>query len=467
MLNLLLRSLSYIPFSKFEKSLLNPRETQDTVLQQILRCSNCSHIKSYEEFKKVIPICRFEDAEFYVDKKFISFYEETSGSSGRKKKIPYSKDLIKSFTQYFLIWMYQTLKSIKFKTGKLYFSISPQFGNKLGTIQDDSDYLSGLTGLIFNFFSVAPRNIKTIKDPEAFFYETIKCILRNSKLEVISVWSPSFLLRLLDLIQSNADRLSRDLKLSKTDLAELRIDRLFPSLKLISCWGSSLSIKDFNQIIKVFGNHCVIQEKGLMATEAPMTLPWSSNIFVPLQTEVFFEFISIKDGKIYRLHELELNREYNLVITQKSGLFRYAIGDKVIVNDFVKNTPSLLFLGRENSVSDLVGEKMSEEFLKKELSSFEGYVRILPSLSEKKYYILLDSESGTDFKTILESNFHYLNSIMLGQLKPHEIIIQNDISKIVLNYFITEKGMSIGDIKDQILLAQEYDDKLLKFIKKK
>ncbi len=466
MLNLFLKILSFKSFSKFEKTLECPKETQEIVLQQILKNSKNSHIKTYEEFKETVPICRFENAEIYIDEKSISFHEETSGSSGRKKKIPYTKDLIKSFTQYFLIWMFQTLKTIKFKTGKLYFSISPQFGNKIGAIQDDSDYLSGFTGIIFNLFSIVPRDIKRIKDPEKFFYETIKCLLKNSKLEIISIWSPSFLLRLLDIIKSDAERLSRDLNLSKADLEELKVDKLFPGLKLISCWGSSLSINDFNQIKKIFDNHCEIQEKGLMATEAPITLPWSSHIFLPLQTEVFFEFISLKDEGVYRLHELKLHEEYFLILTQKSGLFRYAIGDKIMVNAFVKCTPSLIFLGRESSVSDLVGEKLSEEFLKKELLGFEGQVKIIPSLAKKKYFILLEAESCINFKEILESNYHYQNAISLGQLNPHEIIFHSNIPKTINEYMVNEKGMNIGDIKDQILLAQEYDDKLLSFIEK-
>lgn len=75
-------------------------------------------------------------------------------------------------------------------------------------------------------------------------------------------------------------------------------------------------------------------------TQAPIfvKLPECSN-FLPLLTEVFFEFLD-SNKTVFRLHEIELGQKYSLVITQKSGLYRYKMGINVKVCEFFKNTPS-------------------------------------------------------------------------------------------------------------------------------
>ncbi|MEI6790791.1 MAG: GH3 auxin-responsive promoter family protein [Myxococcaceae bacterium] len=65
--------------------------------------------------------------------------------------------------------------------------------------------------------------------------------------------------------------------------------------------------------------------------------------FLPLLSEVFFEF-SDKDKKIWRLHELEENTEYEIIISQKSGLYRYKVGLTVLTSALFKKTPSFQVL---------------------------------------------------------------------------------------------------------------------------
>ena len=55
--------------------------------------------------------------------------------------------------------------------------------------------------------------------------------------------------------------------------------------------------------------------------------------------------------------------EYTLLLTTGGGLYRYKLCDRVIVDDFVHQTPSLRFLGQDDRVSDLFGEKLSDGFV--------------------------------------------------------------------------------------------------------
>ena len=111
----------------------------------------------------------------------------------------------------------------------------------------------------------------------------------------------------------------------------------------------------------------MVQGKGLLATEAPMTIPLiKAQGCVPVLNEVFFEFEH--QGNIYHLHELELGKVYSIIISQKGGLYRYRIGDRVRVTHYYLKTPCLEFLGRTETTSDLVGEKLHEDFVQDTLN---------------------------------------------------------------------------------------------------
>jgi hypothetical protein len=70
----------------------------------------------------------------------ILFYEKTSGSRGAAKLIPYTKSLLSSFNEMFCLWTHDLiLHGANFSTGKIYFCISPQLGEKQDKIGLNND----------------------------------------------------------------------------------------------------------------------------------------------------------------------------------------------------------------------------------------------------------------------------------------------------------------------------------------
>jgi len=76
----------------------------------------------------------------------------------------------------------------------------------------------------------------------------------------------------------------------------------------------------------------------------------------------FFEFID-SDGQVFTTETLREREKYEIVVTTAGGLWRYRVGDHVIVTGFMEKTPSLKFIGRSGDTSDLFGEKLSETFV--------------------------------------------------------------------------------------------------------
>ncbi len=146
-------------------------------------------------------------------------------------------------------------------------------------------------------------------------------LFQEEKLEIISIWSPTFLKVHLDYIQEQRRELWEKLKLKlRGDRAQLLLKpeipwtEIWPNLTLISCWDQGQA-KDLAAYLRSLFPQITVQGKGLLATEAPMTVPLiPAKGCVPVLDEVFFEFKDRK-GNILQMYQLEQGKEYSVIIS--------------------------------------------------------------------------------------------------------------------------------------------------------
>ncbi|MEM8615131.1 MAG: GH3 auxin-responsive promoter family protein, partial [Cyanobacteria bacterium P01_H01_bin.105] len=315
---------------RFYQSLSQPqmvqRDLQKQLFKQLVQSDygQSLNIDSIDDWQK-IPLVTYETLHSWIEAKNsltsepVLFYEETSGSSGPAKLIPYTRSLRKSFNTLFCIWAYDLIvNGPRFETGKIYMCISPKLlapGDVSTGLQDDSDYLDLWLRWLLKPFLVSPPNAHKPQTPEVFQANLCRTLLLAENLETISVWSPSFLRVQLDYIQTHRKALRSQLTRLSPERSQLLTaetihwEALWPKLKLISCWDSALAADQVSNLQASFPN-TLIQGKGLLATEAPMTVPLiNANGCVPLLGEVFFEFEN-SAGQIYWLHELTIGQTY-------------------------------------------------------------------------------------------------------------------------------------------------------------
>jgi hypothetical protein len=485
---------------RFLLALENPKLAQDRIQKQIFNNFICSKygekvgIKSIQQWKQ-IPIIKYHNIEDLISQQLqsqrnqtsfftaekILFYEKTSGSRAAAKLIPYTKSLRRSFNQMFCIWANDLITNgCKFSTGKIYFCISPQLSNsRHETLQDDSEYLDEWLRLILSPFLVSLPRINQIRNAEEFKHELAKALIIAEKLEIISIWSPTFLEVILDYMQTNRIQLATDLKNSISSQRQQILlasepfspQDLWQNLKLISCWDSANAADKADYLRLKFPN-VLVQGKGLLATEAPMTIPLiAAKGYVPVLDEVFFEFADIS-GNIHLLHELKVGETYEIIISQKGGLYRYQIGDRIRVTHFYKNTPCLEFIGRTEEISDLVGEKLNSEFVRDVLELLPltncSFKSLVPVKHPQAHYLLLLNNSDIDLQNIaekldqeLQRSPHYQYARLLGQLQVPKVLASPNIPEIISHYKIS-CGKKWGDIKHDILVNQPIDSDLLK-----
>lgn len=502
----LFKILSTGTYHRFQQALQDPLAAQNAVLNRIVsdlqqttygKRFSLPKNATYEAFCQHIPIVEYETISPWIaqtkitntvlTKNPIQFYETTSGSQGAKKNIPYNQDLRQNFAHCFKIWGYDCLQH-KFALSSMqtFMSISPLVSHegKSNAILEDSDYVTGALQWLLRPFILRQPHIQKLKDPADFRFILALTLLAHEKLEVISIWSPSYLLILLSIIEERFEEMLGFLarqrfdyqgveivlpKISKRRLAHLQaqsknllFSSLWPNLQMISCWRAASSERGAN-ILQQYFPKVFIQGKGLLATEGPMTLPIiAAKGYVPLVNELFFEFIDSQQ-RIYRLHELQVGHEYEIVISQLAGLYRYRIGDTVRVTHFYQNTPCLEFMGRREKISDLVGEKLNERFVEKIFhqapfsnSICQCLIPLMRETGQGQYYLLTDNKAlaGCELHLdqLLSEAFHYHNARNMSQLLRPIIICHPNLSTILTQCF-ERNGIKMGDQKATTLIT--------------
>ncbi|MGB3496091.1 MAG: GH3 auxin-responsive promoter family protein [Elainellaceae cyanobacterium] len=483
---------------RFHRALDHPQKAQQAVQSKLcdrLRATaygQAHGIESPQDWQR-LPIVDYDNLQPWIADQIrnpqssiltpepILFCEKTSGSRGAAKQIPYTRSLRQSFSHLFCIWAHDLIRyGPSFSTGKVYFCVSPKLAElhdspssdssaapALQSLQDDSEYLDPWLQRLLSPFLVSLPQLERLRTADEFKFALAFKLLSEPRLEIISVWSPSFLTVLLDFIEIHRENLDQHLgdRLSSSRRSALAASPpvwtdLWPHLKLISCWDSARAADSAETVRSLFPT-VLVQGKGLLATEAPITVPLvAAQGQVPLLDEVFFEF-EADDGTLYQLHELALGAEYSVILSQTGGLYRYRMGDRVRVTRRYRQTPCLEFLGRTHAVSDLVGEKLHEDFVAEALQQLKRcggleqtrFMSLVPTLEPRPgYVLLLDHAEGkpgaiaTALDSALSQAHHYNHARLLGQLAPAKVIATPQIIERLSQHRI-QNGQVWGDLK--------------------
>lgn len=436
------------------------------------------NIKSYEDFVKNVPLTIYEDYEPYIEaaacgkkrvltKEKVTLFELTSGSSGGKKLIPYTRSLKQEFQRGIKPWLCNIYTHVAgVREGKSYWSITPvtegkqfsQSGIPIG-FEEDAQYFGFLEkGIMQRIFAV-DGSVKFAGDMQDFYLATCRQLLACEELTLISVWNPTFLTILCEFICEHIDLLLEALPSKRQSyileaVKEKQFEKIFPHLKIISCWADG-SAADYVGGIREYFPTVLIQPKGLLATEGFISFPFVGEEGSRLSIySHFFEFRRLGDGKIVTADRL-LPGEYEIILTTGGGFYRYCIGDIVKVLEASSNhPPRIQFLRRKGVTSDLFGEKLTEEFVRevcKKLQINESFCLLAP---EEKHYILYTTAQHISRESLddaLRESFHYNYCRQLGQLEMAEVMLVGGNPEEAYIKRLAAEGMRIGDIKPAYL----------------
>lgn len=108
----------------------------------------------------------------------------------------------------FQLWAYDVLNNapIKLNSGVIYMSLSPRI-NDHGGLDNDSEYVSPLIRPIMKKFLAVDPSMQRVSTGAEFYHQVARQLLSRKDLEIISVWSPTYFLNLLDYIENHKKEL--------------------------------------------------------------------------------------------------------------------------------------------------------------------------------------------------------------------------------------------------------------------
>jgi hypothetical protein len=502
-------------WSRYRSALRAPAAAQQRVLMSCLRRNADTvfgrehafdSIRSVADYQSRVPPVSYDDIAPLVHRAArgeahvltrapLERLVPSSGSTAAAKLIPFTADLRGEFTTAIDAWLADLfLSRPALMSGSAYWSISP-LASTACTLEgsavpigfdSDSRYLGGARQALARSVLAVPDEIAQLQDVEAFRYVTALFLVRARDLRLISVWHPSFLEGLLDCVETHRDRLIHDVDRGSISLpaasvapgvrarlasllapaparaAQLRRAgrhalEIWPHLSLISCWSDGPARPPAASLARRCSG-IAIQPKGLLATEAVVTIPFDGRHPLAIRSH-FFEFVET-GGRLTLAHEVRRGAEYTLLLTTGGGLYRYRLRDRVVVDDFVHDTPSLRFLGRDDRVSDLFGEKLSDGFAGCVLEQlFPGappqFALLAPdrTLDGVAYTLFVagDGVVAPDLAARLERalrlNPQYAWCVDLGQLRPARVA---RVGPGAMSAFIGASvagGQGLGDVK--------------------
>jgi hypothetical protein len=447
------------------------------------------------EYQRAVPLATYENFADAVGRiaagqtnvltrEPVTLLEPTSASTGGEKLIPYTAELRRQFHAGIGPWIANLLwQRPALRDGRAYWSVSPALGPRRLTsagipigFDDDTDYLGPLEQFAAARVLAAPPNAARSFDLEAFRFATLRHLLCADDLTLISIWNPTFLPAILRPLDHGLDRLVYEIHQADPRRADAvlriwtgggpRADRLaalWPKLKLISCWADAAAAAFVPELRALFPQ-VEIQPKGLIATEAFVSLPVFDQPGAALAVRShFFEFEEL-DGTCRRAHEVVRGGRYRIIVTTGGGLYRYQLRDEVEIVGFLRQCPLLRFLGKADLVSDLCGEKLAEPFVRAVLERLWNAHEVRPSFAmlipvrgqPPRYRLVVQGIEATvelqrDLQTALEENPYYRHACGVGQLAPVEIYSLEEDGWRWYERGCVARGQKIGDIKPTAL----------------
>jgi hypothetical protein len=413
-------------------------------------------IDSYAAFREQVPVVSYDDIRSDIDRVAAGVprvltaddpiaFEQTGGSSGGAKLVPYTPAALDAFRRALLPWLDDlATHHPRAAHGKSYWAISPATraqgatpsGISIGLASDAAYFGDTLAPLLPEMLAVPP-DVGAVQDVNAWRDVTCAHLLACESLALISVWSPTFLLDLLDHLQRRPDTLIARAHVTDARAAVVRrsLDasapdyrQLWPRLTLVSCWDQASSA-GYADALRARLPGVTVQGKGLLATEGVVSIPLHGLGMPVLAVESGFYEFRDDHGHCYEGADLTPGAHYEVLMTTWGGLYRYAIGDKVRVHGYAGEAPLLEFIGRGALTCDLCGEKLNEAFVLHALQPLRlQFALLLPA--QRGYVLVVDAHEVAAEHTLvlaqqadhaLCANPQYAYARALGQLQSLQV----------------------------------------------
>jgi len=494
----LLRWLHRERVARFERSLETPEAAQRARLAAILAGAEGSDFArehglapgmSLEQYRGAVPLRahaslkpwldRVESAEPGVLSRLpVIQMVQTSGTSGAPKRLPVTMPWAESVGAAQGLWVLGLLRDDEQLAGGAALSIvSPAVtGATSGGVPVGSN-----TGRMFlaqpwwvRWRAPVPYEVYGIDDVPTRQY----AILRHALAADVRSWTaanPSSILLYMRRLREDWAELQRDLadgtlsRLGQRGLARRRLgdEPALPwSLRRVNTWKGGPAAFFVARLPAALGVDVPIREAGITASEGFFATPVDDGDPVAFLDGHLLEFVD-GGGQVRWAWELELGREYRLVVSTEAGLYRYDLGDIVRVTGLAGRAPRLVFVRRAGNELSAVGERVTESQLLAVASAL-GLSALSASLAWAEVpwlrlaYAGATDVSAADFDLRLRAeNLEYDDRRATGRLGLPVLSRISDTAFTAWRARRVAEGAPEAQVKDPVILAPERWDELI------
>ncbi len=362
---------------QIELFLKYPNEVQEELLLNLIRTAEntvigkqygYSSIKSYKEFIERVPVSTYEDIEPLIERTRtgeqnvfwntpIKWFAKSSGTTNAKSKfIPVSNESLQN-CHYNASKDLLSLYLNNNEESQLFTGKSLRLGGSKQLYEDNNTFFGDLSAILIDNmpiwaeFSSTPSNKVSLMSE----WETkIPAIINETIHENVTSFAgvPSWMLVLMNKTLEAT---------GKGNLLEI-----WPNLEVYFHGGVSFEpYRDqYKKILPGSGFQYYEIYNASEGFFAIQDLNNSSDLLLMLDYGIFYEFIPMDtfgtpEQKVVRLSEVELNKNYAIVITTNAGLWRYMIGDTVRFTSL--NPYRIRVSGRTKHHINVFGEELIVE----------------------------------------------------------------------------------------------------------
>ena len=414
-----------------------------------------SDIRSCADYAAKVPLSDYSDYEPYIERMMcrnqknlitaddVVYYAHSSGTTGASKMIPCTQEALDVFFSagYERVFgLYdQTMRA---KTGKgmpdckgitimeSNIGYTP-FGIRHGAIsetllrpEDTAEYNALPEELLYPaadfdrrylkaLFALRERRLSFIQCSFApFLYDMINNLARNWEMMCADiaqgmihpdvVADPILRRKLEARMTPDPERAAQIRTIMSAHADGPFVPLLWPDMKMVATIGAASFAPHLEKLRHYLGPDIAVDYLGYVSSEATigtvlhenegeyMLIPWGG----------FYEFIPAEEGAPQQpltMDQLEVGKEYELIVTNLSGFYRYRLGDVIRVTGYYHECPMIVLSYRKSQMVSMYGEKLTEKALHiaVEAMAEESGTPIL------EYSVFADTDSSPGHYTVL------------------------------------------------------------------
>ncbi len=440
------------PWRQFINAAQAPARAQEAALHRILRANEntdfghahgFADIKNPDDYRRAVPVQTFDSLQPYAAAQNTEgthaltsatpvFYQRTSGTLGTPKDVPMTQAGIEMTRRHQRIAAYAQHSGAGLFKGRIvgvggpaiegYTAGGAPFGSATGLIYENQP-------AFVRAKFVLPPAVFAIADYDARYYAIAALSIAEPNVTGLAAANPSTLVKLLEVINANAESLLRNItegKLSPHDgvaaarpasprrarelgaalerTGRLTYADLWPGLAGVVTWMGGSCAVPLSALRPQLPDTTKIIEAGYVSSEfrGTINVDVGRNLCLPTLLDHYFEFVQRDardrgEDRFLSLDQLEVGESYYPIVTTADGLYRYDINDIVSVTGKVGATPTLAFVQKGKGVTNITGEKITEAQIIAAVQQLAGN-----HAAKTSFFVVLADEAHAEYVLYLE-----------------------------------------------------------------